>query len=267
MKFSLTALCLSLLAVTLSSEASRVTIGASTKDTVIFANNVNNSLGGGIVMFAGTNAATSPRRGLVQFDLPAELAGATIDSVSLTLTYATFASGGGGAGSNAAPDDAIELHKLLSNWGEGTVGTGTGTGGVGQGFPANPGDATWSSAFYQSQPWTTAGGDFTTTTSASKLVGGTTVNIPFTWSSTPQLVADVQSWVDHPSSNFGWLLKGDESTIQTFRGFYTRESTTAGFRPTLTIGYTTPVPEASSLALLSVLGAIGLWRRRVHSGR
>ena len=49
-------------------------------------------------------------------------------------------------------------HKLTSDWGEGTVGTGTGVAGVGQGEPAKPGDATWAYEFYNTKAWTTPGG-------------------------------------------------------------------------------------------------------------
>ncbi len=41
---------------------------------------------------------------------------------------------------------------------------------------------------------------------------------PYTWSS-PQLVADVQSWVDNAGSNFGWFVVGNESASQTVMKF------------------------------------------------
>ena len=53
-----------------------------------------------------------------------------------------------------------------------------------------------------------AGGDFSGTASASQSVGAIG---QYTWSSA-QMVADVQSWLDTPASNFGWLVLGDEST-------------------------------------------------------
>ena len=53
----------------------------------------------------------------------------------------------------------------------------------------------------------TQGGDFSATVSASQSVGAIG---QYTWSSA-QMVADVQSWLDNPASNFGWLVLGDES--------------------------------------------------------
>ena len=48
------------------------------------------------------------------------------------------------------------------------------------------------------------------------------------------MVADVQSWLDNPASNFGWLVLGDESTIATAKRFDTRESASP---PVLTIQF------------------------------
>ena len=58
-----------------------------------------------------------------------------------------------------------------------------------------------------------------------------------TWSSTAQMVADVQGWLNNPATNFGWVLKSDE--IQDI-GIYiaSSEATNLAHRPTLTIDYT-----------------------------
>jgi hypothetical protein len=131
---------------------------------------------------------------------------------------------------------------------------------VGQGQLANPGDATWSYAFSNTSPWSKPGGDFVSTASAVTSVGGLTLNVPFIWGSTSQMVADVQQWLDHPSSNFGWILRGQETDPGTFRGFYTREETTAAYRPALTVDYVLPqpaaIPEPPTLRLALVAMAI-----------
>ena len=111
----------------------------------------------------------------------------------------------------------IELHKLLADWGE---GISQATGEEGQGAPATPNDATWRHRFFDTIFWTNEGGDFSATVSANQLVGAIG---QYTWNST-QMVADVQSWLDNPASNFGWLLLGDESTATTTKRFDTRES-------------------------------------------
>lgn len=231
----------------------------SSRDAMIFQNNVDNSDGGGIVMYAGTNSAASARRALVGFDIAANIpTGALIKSVQLTLTYGTAAGTGGGTTGDPHMYD-ISIHRLLNSWGEGDAEAGTGLGGVGQGAPADPGDVTWASRFHGSQSWTNSGGDFVADASASTSVGGLTENVPFTWGSTSLMVADVQQWLDDPSSNAGWILLGNETDRQSYRGFYTREEANASYRPTLTVHYTTlaAVPEPASV-LLVLTGAFGI---------
>jgi hypothetical protein len=238
---------------------------------MIFQNNVNNSAGGAIDMFAGTNTAQSVRRALVEFNIAGKIpAGATIESVTLTLTYAMAAGSGGGGGGSAFYD--IGLYRLLQSWGEGTTELGQGPGGVGQGAPASNGDVTWNARSFGSQNWTTPGGDFVPTASAVTSVGGATVDIPFTWSSST-MVSDVQRWLDSPTSNDGWMLIGQETGIQTFRGFYTKEESNQAFWPTLTVNYTlNAVPEPASAwmtacGLGTILTAAGVrrrWRQRAQ---
>ena len=56
----------------------------------------------------------------------------------------------------------------------------------------------------------------------------------YTWGPTSQMQADVQDWLDNPASNFGWLLRAsDETSLQTARGFDSRQSLTAANRPVL----------------------------------
>src|SRR5207245_4445434 len=95
----------------------------------------------------------------------------------------------------------------------------------GQGRPslADGTTATWSHRFYNTVLWNNAGGDFAPTASASTLVG-LVPNVTSVWNSSAGMVNDVQSWLDNPSSNFGWLLLGDESTTSTARVFFTREA-------------------------------------------
>ena len=55
------------------------------------------------------------------------------------------------------------------------------------------------------------------------------------------MIADVQSWVDHPEINFGWLLQGRETSISAKR-FDTREHPNQNNRPQLEIAYIPPCP-------------------------
>jgi hypothetical protein len=231
--------------------AATVTIGA-TKDASIFKNNVDNSNGAGPGMFAGTNGMDSPRRGLIEFDIAGNVpTGATITSVQLTLHLGQV------AGTDSTPR-TIGLFELMDDWGEGTTGSGSTIGGTGQGFPANPGDATWNARFFGATLWTTQGGDHATTASATQSITSV-IDAAYIWSSTPALVSNVQGWLNAPSSNFGWeLINLDETTATDFRAFFTREVTDPTLRPELDVTFTpAAVPEPESLILVQI-GVIGL---------
>ena len=178
----------------------------------------DHSNGAGFHFFTGENAEGEIRRGVLAFDVAATIPpGSTITAVSLSMNMSMTPAGA----------VTVELHKLLADWGEGTSHAPMGEG---DGAPATPNDATWRHRFFDTVFWTTQGGDFSATVSASQSVGGVG---QYTWSSA-QMIADVQSWVNNPASNFGWLVLGDESTIATAKRFDTRESATP---PVLTIQY------------------------------
>ena len=135
-------------------------------------------------------AECAVRRGVIAFDIAGNIpAGATINSVTLKLRMSKDL---------GAQAWNIELHRLLAGWGEGTA---DGSRGGGLGAAAAPGDATWLYKSFDTSTWATPGGDFAGTTSASQSVAGVG---DYLWGSTPQMVADVQSWLDTPSSNSGW---------------------------------------------------------------
>ena len=251
-------LMLVLLACSTITQAATVSIFA-TRDATLLQNVTGNSLGGGQALFVGTNSNTSPRRALVEFDVAGIVpTGSLITDVQLTLTYGSF------AGTSGTALRAIDLHRVSASWGEGTTGAGTGLTGTGQGFPAAAGDATWSSRFLGTQFWGTAGGDFAAAVSASQMVGSATLDVPFTWGSTSQLVADVQAWLDLPAANFGWILIGEESTSQTARVFYSSETLNPAFAPVLNVTYSpvpVPVPVPTPMLLLGA-GLFCLVHRR-----
>jgi hypothetical protein len=181
----------------------------------------------GFHFFAGNTAMSEIRRGVLAFDIAGSIPpGSTITAASLSLNMSR-------SPTNTAY--VVELHKLLADWGE---GTSIAPGEEGDGAPATANDATWRHRFFDTIFWTTQGGDFSATVSASQSVGGTG---HYMWSSA-QMVADVQSWLDNPASNFGWLVLGDETAIATAKRFDTRESASP---PILTIEFTTvgrPIP-------------------------
>ena len=151
------------------------------------------------------------------------------------------------------------MFDVSHSWGQGTAGNpsdSSGIGASGGGFPAGTGDATWNSAFNGQTLWTTPGGDHASTASDTLFLNGNTTGTAFTWLSTPQMVADVQGWLNNPATNFGWeLINADEVDVRTLYGFYSSEWATfpgglASQEPALQITYTVPEPAAGSLGAL-----------------
>lgn len=196
-------------------------------------------------LWLSTTAGGVLRRALVRFDLSAIPAGYRVASATLTLFE-----------SRARGDHDVSLHRLLAPWGEGSSNGGS----AGVGAAATAGDATWRWRDYGVTEWSQRGGDFVATASATTLVGQQ--NASYTWGSTPGLVADVQGWLDDPASSHGWILIGPEIDAQNAKRFDSREGLLAGQRPLLVV-QVTPVPEASTLALLGGgLLMLALVRRR-----
>lgn len=184
-----------------------------------------NSNGADEFLFAGTTAESPGkqiRRGLLAFDVAGNIPiGMTIDSVSLTLNVSRSASG---------TADDISLHRVLADWGEGTTTSTRPPGGTGG--PASGGDATWLHNFHDTSFWSVPGGDFEALASATT---SAPTSGPVTWDSTSRMVIDVQSWLDMSATNFGWLIKGVESTNRTARRFDSREHSTVENWPKLTV--------------------------------
>jgi IPT/TIG domain/Bacterial Ig-like domain (group 3)/Dockerin type I domain len=201
------------------------------------------SNGAGQHFYVGdTNQSSSIyiRRGVLEFDLSAVPAGSTITGATLTLHMSKTAAGAGAQN--------IALHLLQQAWGEGTSNAGNGGAGSGEGDGVTPttNDATWLDTFYSSsnpQLWTTAGGTFSSIASATTSVNAVGF---YSWSGS-QLTADVQSWVNQPSTNFGWIAIGNETTNKTAKQFDTRENTTSADRPSLVVTYTAP-PTVTSVS-------------------
>ncbi len=193
-------------------------------------------------LFAGNNGQDLTRRGLIRFD-PDGLGDVVVESAVLRLHVSQ---------ANATPS-GVSLHRVLSDWG---VGSTDASGGEGGGGPATPGSATWTHAFFGKVPWANAGGDFDALALASAKVGDLGW---YEWSG-DALAEAVQGMIDDPSSNFGWLLQGDESMASTAKRFDSMFAAPE-FRPQLVVNYST-VPAPGALALLGLAGGIGRRRRR-----
>ncbi len=213
--------------------ADSITLDAVKDNTLIQDAAGTLSNGAGEHIFAGRTSqsdADSRRRALIAFDLTSIPLGSTVNAVTLTLHMSRTRAG----------NQSVSMHRLLADWGEATS-----IGGLGEGVgdSAAPGDATWLHRFSPATLWTTAGGDFFATASATQTIGQVGF---YSWGSTAQLVSDVQGWVDLPSTNFGWLLRGGESATRTAKRFDGRDNTIPENRPKLMVTYT-PGPAACCL--------------------
>jgi hypothetical protein len=209
------------------------------------------SNGQGIFLFAGKTNAPNLRRGLIAFDL------ASIPT-NATVTAATFSMFLNQPRANGTPVD-ISLSKALRDWGEGASNAGN-PGGFG--VQAEVDDATWLHTFFDTSFWTTPGGDFSPTFSATTAVMESAVT--YTWSGSGML-ADVQSWVSNPASNFGWVILGNETDAGRAQRFETGESTTNPPQLTITFQAPSPTPSPTPSATPGTVRNIST-RLRVLSG-
>ena len=227
MKYRITIFLLFISSQNLVAQSVTVDIPA-TADNTIYETPSGNSNALGQNIFSGNNGGGSPRRGLIKFDVSSYIpANATITSVSLTLNCNV---------SRTLPDEVF-LHKILSPWGEGTSDAGGGSGD-GAGVSATNNDATWIYSFFPLVSWTNPGGDFNAMPSASVSISGTGF---YTWQSA-QMNDDVQSWLDLPTSNNGWILICNEAVVATSRKFGSKENAIAANRPVLSVTYSGALP-------------------------
>ncbi len=201
-----------------------VTVTADRDNTVFQSGDpqAQKSNGGGF-LFSGNNSSSQARRALVHFDVASAIpASATVNGVTLTLYL----------NKSVSVTTTTRVHRLAAGWGEGTSNAGDPGG---SGADPTPGDATWLFNFFNSSSWSTPGGDYAATPSAS--ASQTALAGPKTWTG-DQLTQDVRDWIADPSTNLGWVLVGDESTFQTARRYDSREVGTPANRPSLTIEFT-----------------------------
>ncbi|MCI4355270.1 MAG: DNRLRE domain-containing protein [Thermoplasmata archaeon] len=226
--------------------AAVVTI-APDRDNSLFEGGDNRSCGSG-PLFCGATARFGNRRIVIGFDVAGSLPpGSTVTDVELGITVE-------GAGPSAQDTDVYHVYRLAADWGEQGSACSDGAGAL-----AEPGDATWTDRHFPSDAWSVAGGDFAATASGGAAMP---TSGPAAFPSQPGMVADVQSWLDTPSGNFGWIILGNEASSASARQIYSRESTSP---PTLRIVFTAPpvpppaVPDGTtgSAVLLSKLSPDG----------
>ena len=166
-----------------------------------------------IIGTQGPTVGTPKNRGLMKFDLIGRIPPhSEITSVALTLTVTKVPQEG--------VDSIFELRRVLQAW--------------------NENEATWKNRSGITAPWSSPGGaaptDFSSTASAAIVINGLG---SYTFDSTTNLMADVQSWVDNSSANLGWIVLTQlEDVGKTARHFASREAGASA--PTLVVDFIPP---------------------------
>ncbi len=205
-------------------------------DTSIFLAFPDKNLGANLSLAIGVIASDSATRGLVRFAPEVGMPpGARVTRAELQLNVVRSPI--------LAEDGSFQVFKLQVPWTEGRGGAGP---AIGTGSVALQGEATWDSRQHGINSWGAPGGqsgeDFAPTASARGFLVG---NAPLVFESGAALIADVQSWIDQPGANHGWLIKDEvEGLGGTARRFASREDTTQA--PTLTIEFESPLRITST---------------------
>ena len=208
-----------------SAAAETVLIEASRDATLI--ENPDGALanGSGPALFVGRTGQdeNGTRRALLYFDVAGAVPRrAIIESAKLTVFMTP---------SNPEAR-TLRLHRVLADWGEGPSSSSGGGGAE-----SEPGDVTWVHTFYDSDLWVHEGGQFVARVSAELEVSGSDF---YTWQSNRHVVQDVGLWKSAPGRNFGWILVGDETELQTAKSFASREHPDLTLRPVLEVSYRLP---------------------------
>jgi hypothetical protein len=233
---------LPVLVLTLSAGAETITLTPAA-DTAMLSLNPANNYGALTTVPVGPIAKPDQfARALIRFDVAAALPpGAVVTNVTLTVRMTKEAISG--------PADTVALHRLLVDWGEGAKSSGN------HGSAATAGEANWTARKLGAADWAAPGAQ-SGTDFAAAASGSLVWNAPgsYTFASAAGLIADVQSWLDTPAQNQGWLLKSDqESTVGAAKRMVTREGSAAQ-RPQLVIGYSVPVPFKPTLPAPRLIG-------------
>lgn len=189
----------------------------SSADSSLFEVSPTNNLGAQPWVHSGTTQNGPRTRALIKFDLTVLPTNTRVRSASVFLTVTKDSD-------EPAPNASYGLHRVFRPWGEGD-NLATSKPGFGHGLPADPGEVTWQYCFYPTNAWTAPGGaegpDYSSVESSfCEITGLDTYEFPFS----PELLADVQDWVDHPEVNFGWLLLCNTEDVRfTARRFASRE--------------------------------------------
>jgi hypothetical protein len=175
-----------------------------TNDTQLRQQNPNNNYGSLATMVVGTAGNVNRKfNTIIKFDLSNIPSGVRIDKANLTF-YVTDTDASGARTHN--------VHKINDD------------------RPWIELQATWNN-YNTATAWTTAGGDYNATVSATASVGATGY---YSFNVTD----DVQIFADNQSKNLGWLIKDNAVTTNTRKTYVSSNGATANQRPLLQVNWT-----------------------------
>jgi len=213
-------------------------------DTTLIEVAPSNNLGGMAFVNAGTTQNYTRNRGLFRFDFTGIIpTGSWVSNVAFMIEVV-------GRPVDGFAPAIFGVHRLLKPWGEGDkLGDSLHPG---FGAPATSGEATWSERFafttnIWSKPGGEAGSDYFTAASSEATIYSLE-DSPYTFASTPALVADVQRWTETAAENFGWILVCQSELANfTARRFGSRED---AVRPPLLRVEFVPPPWIKSASVI-----------------
>ena len=197
-------------------------------------------------------------RSVMAFDLSSIPDGATINSVSLSLTIGSQDGGTVGASTDSLGTQGVQLFQLT---GDAEFDSGDGLGD----FSWN--DQSWgannANAGGDDTPWTNPGGDFDST--VISFIGNSVIPIKAVTPGTVSTLPTSAAFTSAIASNLG------DDTVQLLlrtpgieTGFNERKLIRFTNTPTLSINYTAAVPEPqTALLFLGGLAGLTLLRRRL----
>lgn len=210
-------------------------------DTALLEAFPSHNFGGQRWLNSGTTQNYTKNRGLLRFDIAGALPrGSRVLSASMNVEVV-------GQPIDGYAIENFRLHRLLKDWGEGNK-----TGNPPSlGAPAGANECNWTHRFAftpetWSEPGASNGVDYATTHSVETYVYDT-LGSPYTFGPAAGMSADLQQWLDHPETNFGWMLIPEHEEINfTARRFASRED--PNLAPLLTIDYIPPTILSISLS-------------------
>lgn len=199
-------------------------------DTALLEAFPTNNFGGQRWFNAGTTQTYLKNHGLIRFDIAGALpANARILSATLTVEVV-------GQPIDGYNIQNFRLHRVLRDWAE---GTNNGAPPV-LGSPAETNECNWTHRFaFTAETWAAPGGsngvDYASEHSVDTYVYDTLLS-PYKFGPAAAMTADLQQWLEHPETNFGWMLIAEHEEINfTARRFASREDPVLG--PVLAINF------------------------------